>query len=58
MFNFIHPKPLLPGRAVVVQMVQQSALRASLPSCLIARAEGEKPAGKSLPGPLLGPQAK
>ncbi|MCV2353638.1 hypothetical protein LNV09_05615 [Paucibacter sp. B2R-40] len=38
MFNFIHPKPLLRGRAVVVQTVQQSALRTSLPDTLIAKA--------------------
>jgi hypothetical protein len=38
MFNFIHPKPLLRGRAEVVQTVRQSALRTSLPDTLIAKA--------------------
>ncbi|MCV2360678.1 MULTISPECIES: hypothetical protein [Roseateles] len=41
MFNFIHPKPLLRGRAEVVQTVRQSALRTSLPDTLIAKARAE-----------------
>jgi hypothetical protein len=41
MFNFIHPKPLLRGRAEVVQTVRQSAVRTSLPDTLIAKAGAE-----------------
>jgi hypothetical protein len=46
MFFFRHPKPVIDGRALVVQMVQQKASRAVSRTLLIV---DDKPAAPLLP---------
>jgi hypothetical protein len=42
MFNFSHPKPLVDGRAQVVQVVRQAARPAMVANVLIVDAPPEK----------------
>jgi predicted thioesterase len=43
MFFFRHPKPVVDGRAVAVQVVQQKAVRKQVTVLVVAKPEAEGP---------------
>jgi hypothetical protein len=57
-FNFSHPKPLVDGRAQVVQVVRQAARPALMANVLMVEAPSKKGDGLSLFALLMRPRDK
>ena len=57
MFFFRHPRPIIDGRAVAVQVVQQKAARETSHAVLIVDGpEAPAPGTAAAPAPVAGPE--